>query len=296
MREAAGRNAARPRWGAGWARSLARFARQKPLGAIGGVLVLFVVLVAIFAPFVATRDPLFQDAPNRLRPPSAQFFFGTDTFGRDVFSRVVYGARISVYVGMMSVVIGTTLGTGIGIVSAYAGGRLDMTIQRVMDALLGFPSLVIALALVTALGASQNSVAFAIAAGFIPRVSRVVRSQALTVKHEDYVLAAHAIGAQVPRILVRHVLPNCAAPVIVLATGYLGTAIIAEASLSYLGLGVPPPEPSWGGLLYGGTYRYVEGTPWLSIFPGVVLTVTVLGFNVWGDALRDVLDPRMRGT
>ena len=278
-----------------WASKLWLFARKKPLGAIGGLTLVVIVLVAVFASQIATVGPLEEDYPNRLRSPDSTFLFGTDSFGRDMFSRIVHGARISLRVGLFSVLIGTAVGVTIGITTAYFGGWLDLLFQRFMDALMGFPGLVLVLALVVALGASLNNVILAIAISFAPRMGRLARSAALSIKEEDYILAARAVGLSSLRIMVRHVLPNSFAPILVLATGYLGAAIIIEASLSFLGLGVPPPHASWGRMLQFAAKRYQEAAPWLSIFPGLALTVTVFGFNLFGDALRDVLDPRLRG-
>jgi peptide/nickel transport system permease protein len=284
-----------PRSRKSWAWHLRRFILRKPLGAIGGLGLLLIVAVAVFAPLIATHDHLAQDIPNRLHPPSSEFLFGTDNLGRDQFSRVVYGARVSLYVGLVSVVLGTLIGTALGITSAYFGGRLDLGLQRFIDALQGIPSLVLVMALVVALGASLNNVTLAIALSLITRTTRLARSQALSVKQADYVLAARSIGATPLRIMVRYVTFNSLTPVIVLATGFLGAAIVTEAGLSFLGLGVPPPHPSWGRMLEFGARGYQEAAPWLTIFPGVALTITVFGFNLFGDALRDTLDPRLRG-
>ena len=278
-----------------WRWHLWNFARKKPLGAIGGAILLVVVMAAIFAPFIGTIDPNVQEVSDRLIGPGFQFWFGSDDFGRDMYSRIVYGARVSLYVGLVAVIIGTTLGVVIGIASPYFGGWVDLVVQRVIDAMEGFPGLVLAMALVTAMGASLNNVVLAIAVALTPRMTRLTRSMALSVKEEDYILASQAIGATSLRIMMHHVLPNSLAPVIVLATGYLGTAIIVEAGLSFLGLGVPPPHPAWGRMLQSAARKYQEEALWLTMFPGAALAVTVFGFNLFGDALRDVLDPRLRG-
>lgn len=271
------------------------FCRKRPLGAIGGLSLVVLVFVALFANVVQTHHPLIQDIPNRLHAPDGQFFFGTDHLGRDTFSRIIHGSRVSLFVGLVSVAIGTSIGTILGVVSAYAGGKFDLFMQRVVDGMQGIPGLVLILAMVVALGASLTNVTVAIAVALTPRMVRLSRSQALSVKQEDYVLASQAIGASSVRIVFKHVLPNSLTAVIVLAAGYLGTAIVSEAGLSFLGLGVPPPHPSWGGLLQFAARQYQEAAPWLTIFPGVALTVTVFGFNLFGDALRDSLDPRLRG-
>lgn len=278
-----------------WGPDLLSFVRRKPLGAFGATVLLLLVLVAIFAPLLAPYDPLSQEVRNRLKPPNTQWLFGTDNFGRDIFSRILYGSRVSLYVGLVSVSIGTVIGALVGITSGYLGGKVDLAVQRVVDALLGFPSLLIALLMTVALRPSLEAVAIAIAIGFTPRMTRLSRASALSVKEDVYVLAARAMGARTWRIVLAHVLPNSLAPVFVLATAYLGTAIVTEASLSFLGLGVPPPHPSWGGMLQFGARGYLEAAPWLTIFPGAALSLVVYSFAVFGDALRDVLDPRLRG-
>ena len=272
------------------------FARHYPLGFAGGVLLIMMITVAILAPLIAPYDPLGQDIPNKLAAPSSQFWFGADNFGRDVLSRVLYGARISLYVGFASVGLATVVGMLIGVASGYLGGVVDLVIQRVVDMLLGFPGLILAMVMVVAIGASLNNVVFAIAVVFAPRVVRLARSSALSIKEEPYVLAALSIGASHIRIMLRHILPNALAPVFVLATGYLGTAIVVEASLSYLGLGVPPPHASWGNMIFAGSRGNLEAAPWLSVFPGLALAFVVFSFSFLGDALRDAFDPRLRGT
>ena len=275
---------------------LGGFARRFPLGAAGALTLLTLVLVAALAPQIAPYDPLEQDIPNRLTGPSSQFWLGTDDLGRDLFSRILFGARVSLYVGLMAVALGTVVGTPLGVASGYSGGWFDLLSQRIVDALMGFPSLVLAMVLVVALGASINNVTLAIGVMLAPRVMRLARSSALSIKEEVYVLAAQAIGASGLRVILRHVLPNALAPVFILATGYLGTAIIIEATLSFLGLGVPAPYPSWGNLLQLGTGGNLESAPWMAIFPGVALCVTIFSAAFLGDALRDALDPRLRGT
>lgn len=277
-----------------WFTSVMDFIRRKPLGAFGATIVCLLILAAISAPLIATHDHLAQDVPNRLKEPGARFLFGTDNFGRDVFSRIVFGSRVSLYVGLLSVSIGTIIGVLLGVTSGYLGGKFDLLVQRVVDGLLGFPSLVLALLMVVVLKPSLEAVAIAIAIAFTPRMVRLSRASALSVKEEVYVLAGRAMGASTHRIVLMHVLPNSLAPVFVLATGYLGTAIVVEASLSFLGLGVPPPHPSWGGMLQFGARGYLEAAPWLTLFPGVALSLVVFSFAVFGDALRDVLDPRLR--
>lgn len=277
-------------------RRVAYFAQHYPLGFAGGMLLLVMCSLAILAPLIAPYDPLAQDIPNKLAAPSSQFWFGADNFGRDVLSRVLYGARISLYVGFAAVGLATVVGMLIGVASGYLGGLVDLVIQRVVDMLLGFPGLILAMVMVVAIGASLNNVVLAIAVVFAPRVIRLARSSALSIKEEPYVLAALSIGASHTRIMLRHILPNALAPVFVLSTGYLGTAIVVEASLSYLGLGVPPPNPSWGNMIYAGSRGNLEAAPWLSVFPGLALAFVVFSFSFLGDALRDAFDPRLRGT
>jgi peptide/nickel transport system permease protein len=271
------------------------FVRNKPLGAFGAGILIILCLTAIFADWIAPYDPIQQNVPYRLRPPDESFWFGTDIYGRDVFSRIVYGARVSLYVGILSVLIGTIVGLLIGVASGFMGGRFDILVQRIMDALMGFPPIVLALILVVALGPSLNSVTVAIAITYLPRVARLARSSALSIKEEAYVDSARTVGCTTPRIMLQHVIPNSLTPVFVLATGQLGNSIVAEATLSFLGLGVPPPHPSWGGMLQFGAKGYLESAPWLTLFPGLALSSVVFAFALFGDALRDVLDPRLKG-
>lgn len=281
--------------GHAWWVSLARFARRYPLGAAGGACLLFLAFVALFAQQLSPYGPLAQDIPSRLMPPSSVFWFGTDNLGRDVFSRVVFGARTSLYVGFVSVALGSIAGTLLGVTSGYLRGPFDLVVQRLVDTLMGFPALVLALTLVVALGASLNNVCIAIAMTIAPRMTRVARSSTLSIREELYVTGALAIGCSASRIILRHITPNALAPIFILATGGLGSAIIAEASLSFLGLGVPPPTPSWGGMIQLGARGYLESSPWLAIYPGVVLSTVVFSFSLLGDALRDAFDPRLRG-
>ena len=271
------------------------FGRRKPLGAFGSVLVIFLVLVAIFAPLIATDDPLETNSRHVFNPPNSETWLGGDQIGRDVFSRLVYGTRISLVVGLLSVCFGVTIGALIGIVSGYFGGIVDLVIQRIMDAMMSFPALILALAIMASLGASVTNVVIALSAVFIPGAARTIRSQALSIKEVDYVLAARAVGAGDWRIIMRHMAPNCAATFIVLASISLGWAIVVEASLSFLGVGIPPDVPSWGGMLNGVAQNSLDVAPWLGVFPGLAIAITVFAVNLLGDALRDVLDPRLRG-
>ena len=276
-----------------WVHKAWLFVKAKPLGALGAVILLLMIASAVFADQIATRDPLLQDIPNRLRSPGSEFLFGTDRFGRDMFSRVIYGTRVSLYVGLISVAVSTAAGGLIGIASGYLGGKPDLLMQRVVDALMAFPTLVMALIIVAAFGSSISNVIIAIVVALTPRMVRISRAQALSVREELYIVASQSIGVKPFRVMIRHILPNSLAPIIVLATGYLAEAVIAEAALSFLGLGVPPPDPSWGRMLQEGAREYLERAPWLTVFPGIALSLAVFGFTLFGDALRDVLDPRL---
>ena len=276
--------------------SVKLFFIRKPLGAVGGALILTMVIVAVLAPTISVHEPLAMNLQQKLEGPSPAHWLGTDDWGRDVWSRIAHGARISLYVGLMSVATGSAGGALIGLISAFYGGRVDATIQRIMDSMMSIPTLILALAIMAALGQSLTNVVIAIAVPQIPRANRVVRSQALTVKESEYVMAARSIGATDIRLILQHVMPQCVAPWLIIATAALGTAIIAEAGLSFLGLGVPAPAPTWGSMLSGNVRNYYSIAPWLAIWPGVAISLAVYGFNLFGDALRDVLDPRLRGT
>jgi peptide/nickel transport system permease protein len=275
-------------------RWLGRTARDKPLGAIGGVVVLALVLIALLAPLIATADPVAQDADSILLSPGTDHWLGTDNLGRDLWSRIAHGARVSLGVGFISIAIGSVLGGVAGLVGGYYGRWADGVLQQVSDALMAFPTLVLALGIVAILGASATNVIVAIALVQAPRAARVVRSQALAVKSMEYVAASRLVGAGSVQIMFKHVLPHCLAPFIVIFTNALGIAIVLEASLSFLGLGIPAPEPSWGGMLAGPGRDYFNVAPWMAIWPGVAIALSVYGFNLLGDALRDVLDPRQR--
>ena len=272
----------------------ARFIRTKPLGAIGGFIVLVLVIVAALAPVLSPYDPRSTPAVP-WEAPNANYLLGADYVGRDVLSRLIYGARISLYVGLGSVLAGITASFIIGVALTYTGGIIDMVAQRVVDALMSLPGLLIALAIMAVVTPSLNTVILAIVIGMIAPVIRTVRSQVLSLKELDYVTAALAIGAPPWRIVLRHIVPNCFATYLVLATYYLGFAIIIESSLSFLGVGAPPDQPSWGGMLVRAASAHVKSGPWLAIFPGLAIFLVVMGFNLLGDALRDVLDPRLRG-
>jgi peptide/nickel transport system permease protein len=280
--------------------ALGGFARRKPLGAIGGFIVLALVVTALMAPLLSPYGPrqIIREANNRVPvyvAPSSAYPMGTDHVGRDVMSRIIHGARISLYVGLGAVLIGVTGWFLVGLASAYAGRLVDLVVQRIVDAMMAVPGLIIVLAIMAVLGSSLNNVIIAIVIGMTAPVIRTVRSQVLSVKEMEYVVAARAVGARSARIVLRHVMPNCFAIYLILATYYLGFAIILEASLSFLGVGVPPDVPSWGGMLTAAAQGHITKAPWAGIFPGLAIFIVVLGFNLLGDALRDVLEPRLRG-
>jgi peptide/nickel transport system permease protein len=277
-------------------RRMLRLARRHPLGALSAAILFALVVVAIFAPVIATGDPFKIQSSAVLQKPSGDHWFGTDNLGRDAFSRIVYGARISLWVGLVSVAIGTGLGTPAGLVSAFAGRWVDYAIQRVVDALFAFPTIVLALAIVSVLGKGITQVIIAVGILGAPRVARIVRASTLGVMGQPYVEAARSVGAAGPRIMFKHILPNVMAPIVILASAGFGGAILAEASLSFLGLGTPPPQPSWGAMLSGAAQQYVRVAPWLAVFPGLAISIAVFAFNLFGDALRDILDPRLRGS
>ena len=278
-------------------RATGSFAKRYPFGFAGVIVVTVAIVAAILAPYISPHDPLNPEVEQVFASPgSGSFLLGGDQLGRDVLSRLLWGARISMYVGVVSVLIGVTAGALLGVISAYFGGKTDLVIQRLMDTLMAFPGIILALAIMAALGASVNNVVIALVIIFIPGVSRTLRSQALAIKEMDYVLAARAIGASDWRIISRHMLPNCVAMYIVLATVTLGWAIVVEASLSFLGVGVPPDVPSWGGMLSGAAQTYVQVAPWLAVFPGLAIAIVVFSINLLGDSMRDVLDPRLRGS
>lgn len=269
------------------------FCWRKPLGAIGAVIIVVLLVMAVFADRIAPYA--YDQSIARMKPPGAQFWMGTDNLGRDVWSRVVYGARISVTVGFATVALATVLAVVIGVSSAYLGGTYDILVQRFVDAWISFPALVIILSLLAALGPGLLNLIFALSIIGAAGASRVVRGATLSVMQNPYVEAARAIGAGHRRILLLYVLPNIMATIIILATIGLGAVILAESALSFLGFGVPPPYPSWGGMLSGSGRTYMYYAPWMALFPSAAISLAVFGFNMLGDALRDVLDPRLRG-
>ncbi len=278
----------------GWLRVVLDFTRQRPLGAIGALIILFMVVLAAGAGWLAPYDPLETDYGAMLAAPSAGHWLGTDAYGRDVLSRIIYGSRTALMVGLGASLLGATFGSLIGVASAYFGGRIDLTVQRFMDVLFAFPVIILALAVVAVLGTGAGNVILAIAAPMVPRCARVVRASALAVREMPYVDAARASGFGHGRIILRHMMPNVMAPILIMATAFLGEAILLEASLSFLGLGVQEPTAAWGLMLRGAAVQFAESAPWMAIFPGLAISLGVFGFNLFGDSLRDALDPRLR--
>jgi peptide/nickel transport system permease protein len=268
--------------------------RRFPLGAIGAVIVVIFLGAAIFADVVAPYDPLQTEASSSLDTPGSQHMLGADVMGRDVFSRIIHGSRISLAVGIASTLLGGGLGVLIGLLSGYLLGWFDLVMQRLMDIMQALPLLVMALVMAAALGPSLENTIIAISIPLVPTVARVIRANTLSIREMPFVEAARAAGMSEMRIAIRHVLPNTISPFIVLATAQLGAAILTEASLSFLGLGVPEPHPSWGRMLSESAAEYVRVAPWLVIFPGVAISLVVFGTNLLGDAVRDLLDPRQR--
>ena len=271
------------------------FVRRSPVAAAWGVVAILLVLMAIGAPIVAPKDPVAFDVTKMITPPDSGSLFGTDHIGRDVLSRVVYGARVTLFVALTSVLLGTTAGTVWGIATGYLGGKFDLVSERLVEVIMAIPGLILAFVLVLVLGATMWTVIIAIAVTRVPFSERVIRSLVLSVKETPYVDAARAAGAGPLRIMAFHVAPQCVAPYVILATVHLGTAIIIEASLGFLGLGIKPPTPTWGGML-GEAAGFLFPHWWMVIFPGVFITVAVMSFNLFGDGIRDALDPRLRGT
>ena len=261
---------------------------------VGAAVLALVVGAAIFAPQIAPHSPIDQAFTDQLRPPSPPHLFGTDEFGRDIFSRVLYGARIALVIGVLADGIALALGVVLGVVSGYFGGRVDAVVMRSVDVLLAFPYLLLAMVVVTILGPSLINAMIAIGIVYTPQFARLVRAAVLAIKEQEFVEAAGAVGAGVGRVLVRHVLPNILSPIIVMATLTVGFTIVETAGLSFLGLGASPPTPEWGSMLATGR-SFMLTAPWIATFPGLAILVTVVGFNLMGDGLRDLLDPRLRG-
>jgi peptide/nickel transport system permease protein len=270
------------------------FVRRRPLGALGAVIIVVMAALAATAGWIAPYNPVENDYAAMLSAPSVAHWLGTDAFGRDVLSRIVYGSRTALMVGLGASLIGATFGSLIGVASAFFGGRVDLVVQRFMDILFAFPVIILALVVVAVLGTGAGNVILAIAAPMVPRCARVVRSSALSVREMPYVDAARASGFGNSRIILRHMLPNVMAPILIMATAFLGEAILLEASLSFIGLGVQEPTAAWGLMLRGAAVEFAETAPWMAIFPGLAISLAVFGFNLFGDSLRDALDPRLR--
>ena len=276
------------------ASAIADFCRRNPLGAGGILVVLAMMFMAAGAEILTSYDPTANDFGAMLSPPDREHWLGTDQFGRDLLARIIYGARTALTVGFVSAAVGATLGLVLGVASAYFGGWFDLSLQRVMDVLMAFPLIILALAVVAIFGTGTLNVIIAITIPVIPRCARVVRSSALSIRQMPYIDAARAAAFSHWRIIVRHMVPNVMAPYLIVMTATVGQAILTEASLSYLGLGVQEPVPSWGLMLRGGAQEYAESAPWVAVFPGLAITLAVFAFNLFGDALRDELDPKLK--
>ena len=278
----------------GWWSATVDFARRRPLGAIGALIVIVMLAVAVAAPLIAPYDPVAVDFAAMLSKPSAKHWLGTDAFGRDVLSRLIFGSQTALLVGFGSALLGATIGAILGVGSAYFGGRIDLYTQRLMDIFLSFPLIILALAIVAILGNKLPNVIMAITIPMIPRCALVIRSSALAIREMPYVDAARAAGFGHTRIILRHMLPNVMAPYLIMVTAFLGQAILLEASLSFLGLGVQEPTASWGLMLRGAAVDFAESAPWMAVFPGLAISLAVFAFNLFGDSLRDALDPKLR--
>ena len=274
--------------------SVLDFLRRQPLGTVGLVLVLVMAVAGLGAEWIAPYSPTANDFAAMTEPPSWAHIMGTDQFGRDLFSRIVYGARTAFVVGFSCATVGGFAGLVLGVASAYFGGRLDLVLQRINDVIMAFPLIILALAVIAVFGGGVFNVILAITIPLIPRCARVVRSSALAIREVPYIDAARACGFGHTRIILRHMVPNVLAPFLIMLTAFVGQAILAEASLSYLGLGVQEPIAAWGLMLQGGAEEYASTAPWIAIFPGVAIALTVFGFSLFGDALRDALDPKLR--
>jgi len=275
---------------------IGRFARRSPMSAFWGGIAILIVAMAVAAPVVAPKDPLRSNFRTMTKAPSAQNWFGTDQVGRDTLSRVIHGSRTSLTVAFAAVLLGTTLGSFWGLICGFLGGRFDLISQRLIEFMQSFPDLILAMAIAMALGAGTWTVIVAIAITRIPFGGRVIRSVVLSLKEMQYVEAARGLGASNWRLMLRHILPQCIAPYMILATTHLGVAIVIEASLGFLGVGIPPPSPTWGNMLSDALNSGLVPPWWLVFFPGAAITLTVLAFNLLGDGIRDVLDPRLRGS
>ncbi len=279
---------------ANWRAAVMDFARRRPLGAVGGLVVALMLVTAAGAGVLAPYDPVTVDFGAMLARPNAAHWLGTDAFGRDVLSRLIYGSRTALLVGFGAALIGATGGAILGVGSAYFGGKVDLYVQRVMDIFLCFPLIILALALVAILGNSLPNLIVAITIPMIPRCALVIRASALAIREMPYVDAARAAGFSNARIILRHMLPNVMAPYLIMLTAFLGQAILLESSLSFLGLGVQEPTAAWGLMLRGAAVDFAESAPWMAIFPGLAISLAVFAFNLFGDSLRDALDPKLR--
>jgi len=276
-----------------WLQASIRFARQRPLGAVGAAIIGIMIAAALLAGFVAPYDPLVTDYATMLQAPSSRHWFGTDSYGRDVFTRIIYGSRTALWIGFVSSFLGATLGGIIGVTSAYFGGKIDLVLQRFMDLLLSFPLIILALVIVSLLGSGMTNVILAITVPMVPRCALVVRSSALALREMPFVEAARALGFGPMHIILRHMLPNVMAPYLIMLTAFLGQAILLEASLSFLGLGVAEPQAAWGLMLRGAAVEFAERAPWMALYPGIAISLSVFAFNLFGDSLRDALDPKL---
>src|SRR5881398_706721 len=277
-----------------WLAAARQFCRARTLGAIGAAVIVVMFVVALAAPVLAPYDPEAVDFGAMLARPTLAHWLGTDSFGRDVLSRLIFGSRTALMVGFGASVLGATLGAILGVASAYFGGRIDLYLQRVMDIFLSFPLIILALALVAILGNTIPNLILAITVPMIPRAALVIRASALAIREMPYVDAARAAGFRHGRIILRHMLPNVMAPYLIMLTAFLGQAVLLEASLSFLGLGVAEPQAAWGLMLRGAAVDFAEAAPWMAIFPGLAISLSVFAFNLFGDSLRDALDPRLR--
>ena len=270
------------------------FCRRQPLGTVGLVLVVVMAAAGLSAEWIAPYSPTSNDFAAMTEPPSWAHIMGTDQFGRDLFSRIVFGARTALIVGFSCAILGGMSGLVLGVASAYFGGRLDLFLQRVFDVVMAFPLIIMALAVIAIFGSGVHNVIVAITIPLIPRCARVVRSSALAIREVPYIDAARACGFGHTRIILRHMVPNVMAPFLIMLTAFVGQAILAEASLSYLGLGVQEPTAAWGLMLQGGAEEFASTAPWIAVFPGLAIAFTVFGFSLFGDALRDAMDPKLR--
>lgn len=275
-------------------KDLLRIFYKNKMAVMGFIIILAMVIIAVFAPFIATQAPEAQDLAVRFQSPSAEHFFGTDNFGRDIFSNVVYGARISLFIGLVATIISVVIGTIIGAVAGFFGGGVDNVLMRLVDIILSIPSLILAIAISAVLGTGIRNLILAVSLSSITNYARIVRASVLSVKEQEYVEAAKIGGASNFRLIFRHILPNCTGPIIVQATLGVGTAILQAASLSFIGLGVQPPTPEWGGMLSQGR-SYIRDYPHMTIFPGLAIALTIFSLNLFGDGLSDTLDVKQRG-